>query len=488
MLKFSLLFFVFCITTFAHAEQNTKTPIQHLVVIFQENRPFDHYFGTYPEAENKKGEMPFFARSHTPRINGLTRALLQQNQNLVNPFRLSPRQASTTNNPKHTYTILQQNLHAGLVDQFVQHSGTSCNPPTIVMGYFDGNTVTAMWNYAQHFAMSDNFHSTCVAASTVGAINLISGQTHGAIPATLTVASVPIVVDQTLINDIDPKYDMCSATSATVELTGINIGNLLNKKKVTWGWFQGGFRNCKKTHEGPIGEVLDYVPHHNPFQYYKSTSNPNHLKPSSVNKIGKTDRANHLYDLTDFWKAIDHGNIPAVSFLKARAFQNGHGGNSDPFLEQEFLVSTINRLQKLPEWKSMAIIIAYDDAGGWYDHEMPPIINQSQTSADALLAPGNAGSNTPSCSYQGRLAYGQRLPFLLISPWAKENYIDHKMIDQTSILRFIEDNWDLGKIGDCSFDSLAGSIEHMFNFHKKHVPYLLLDKRTGQVKEKGCRS
>jgi Phosphoesterase family len=116
----------------------------------------------------------------------------------------------------------------------------------------------------------------------------------------------------------------------------------------------------------------DYVPHHNPFQYFASTANPLHWPLRSVAMIGKTYRANHLYDLTWFWRAARASHLPAVSFLKAPAYQNGHPGNSDPLDEQVFLVIVLNRLQQLPEWRHMAVIIAWDDSDGWYDHVMRP--------------------------------------------------------------------------------------------------------------------
>lgn len=455
--------------------QKTNTPIKNLVVIFQENRPFDHYFGTYPVALNYPGEPTFVPSPKTPTVNGLTVALQTINQNLAQPFRLSPSQANTCN-PVHAYTPLQQACDSGLMDKFVQSNGINCTPHEIVMGYFDGNTVTALWNYAQHFSMSDNFHTTNIGASTMGAINLVSGQTHGTIPHNLG----NFLVDGTLINDIDPKYDNCSK-GPTAELTGKNVGNLLNASGVTWGWFQGGFADCSATHIGPNGtDVIDYVPHHNPFQYYQSTSNPNHTPPSSPEMIGRCDQANHLYDILDFWQAATIGNLPSVSYLKAPAFENGHAGNSSPLLEQQFLVRTINRLQKLPQWKNMAIIITYDDSGGFYDHEMPIIVNQSQIPNDALTGPGMAGTNPPLGGYQGRPGYGMRVPFILISPFAKQNYVDHSLTDQTSILRFIEDNWNLGRIGGFSFDAFAGSLLPMFNFNKKHNKRLILNPETGE--------
>ena len=111
--------------------------------------------------------------------------------------------------------------------------------------------------------------------------------------------------------------------------------------------------------------------------YYSMIANPHHLPPTKVAMIGNTDQANHQYDLSDFWNAAENGNLPAVSFLKAPRYQNGHAGYSDPIDEQHFLVSTINHIEELPEWSDIAIIISYDDSYDWYDHMMPPIISQS---------------------------------------------------------------------------------------------------------------
>jgi phospholipase C len=226
-------------------------------------------------------------------------------------------------------------------------------------------------------------------------------------------------------------------------------------------------------------EVGDYTAHHEAFQYYASTSNPHHLPPSSVQMIGHTDQANHQYDLADFWAAADAGHIPSVSFLKAAKYQNGHAGYSDPLDEQHFLVDTINRLQRLRQWRHMAIVIAYDDSDGWYDHVMPPIVNHSSDPVyDALTGPGMCGQ-IGAGAYQDRCGYGPRLPLLVISPYARRNSVDHSVTDQASILRFIEDNWSLGRIGDQSFDEKAGSLDGLFKHHRSRHR-LILDPETGE--------
>jgi phospholipase C len=162
-----------------------------------------------------------------------------------------------------------------------------------------------------------------------------------------------------------------------------------------------------------------------------------------------------------------------VSFLKAPAYQNGHPGNSNPLDEQEFIVRTVNRLQQLPQWKDMAVIIAADDSDGWYDHVMPPIVNKSNTTLDYLCGDVSEGPGA-------RCGYGPRLPLLVLSPYARENYVSHALTDQTSILRFIEDNWlDGERMSDISFDRIAGSLGDMFDFAKPRMRRLILDPAMG---------
>jgi phospholipase C len=169
-----------------------------------------------------------------------------------------------------------------------------------------------------------------------------------------------------------------------------------------------------------------------------------------------------------------------VSFLKFQSADTGHPADSTALAEQHYLVDTINALQRLPEWKNMAIMITYDDSDGFYDHVMPPIVSKSNDSAnDSLLGPsGLCGTPAPG-SYLDRCGYGTRLPFLVISPFAKQNFVDSTTTDTTSVLRFIEDNWNLGRLGDQSFDAIAGSILNMFNFAGPNVPPLFLDPDTG---------
>ncbi|MDQ2832601.1 MAG: alkaline phosphatase family protein [Acidobacteriota bacterium] len=525
-----------------------SSAIKHVVVIFGENVSFDHYFGTYPNALNNPGGTPFTTAAGTPIPNNYVKnpSLLTANPNLngannstalnsvaANPFRLDIAQAAT-GDQDHAYTPEEQSFDGGKMDLFPLYVGTPdsaaapsvpnlavstgapaiANTTGLTMGYFDGNTVTALWNYAQHYAMNDHSFGTTFGPSTPGAINLASGQTNGVInPLNVSYA---IVADGnggfTDINDADPTGDLCSKASANFSMSGKNIGDLLNTANVSWGFFEGGFDLTVTNSNGTTGCArssasanipgrrvnVDYIPHHQPFQYYASTANLNHNRPTKGVAIGAADAAgaNHQYDMHDFTDALAAGSMPAVSFLKAPGIQDGHAGYSDPLDEQTFIVNTINAIEKSQFWSSTAIIINYDDSDGWYDH-LNDFVNGSATVADSLngagvcissTAAGNAlpGVTAATLHAQGRCGYGPRLPLMVISPWAKKNSIDSTVTDQSSIPRFIEDVFLSGtRIGGGSFDSIAGPLTSMFDFSNGATPpnpnIVTLDPTTGKV-------
>jgi phospholipase C len=391
----------------------TRTPIRHIVVIFQENVSFDHYFATYPRAANTDGQH-FHASPFTPAVDGLlpatshslppslrhTTNLITSNPNSSLPQRLDSTATGATGNAggqltcdqDHDYSDEQQAFDGGNMDRFVQSVGTGggtspfgapCNA-NVVMDYFDGNTVTGLWNYAQRFAMSDNSYGTTFGPSAPGAINLVAGDT-GNVDTTHEVNSPSVSTSTSpdgditpdglggfsLTSDAQPYWDDCSTRDA-VAISGQNIGDELNAAGLSWGWFQGGFRPstsysaaltatghtgqststfiadefktagfqnsvphssnqglCDAVH--PIGLALggtgqwgykdDYIPHHEPFDYYASTANPHHLTiptdasgndtlagldtigtdtQSYVNGVPQFDTPNHEYDMSDF--------------------------------------------------------------------------------------------------------------------------------------------------------------------------------------------
>lgn len=518
----------------AFAAAPTRTPIKHLVVIFDENVSFDHYFATYPQAANPEGEPVFLPALGTPAANTLLRSnLLRTNPNTnpangpdaALPFRLDRSQASTADQ-NHGYTAEQLAYHGGKADLFPLHTGNG-SPGGVgafatrgqVMGYYDGNTVTALWRYAQRFAMSDNSFTDTYGPSTPGAIEIVSGQTNGLhIKASSQKnatrdAPSPFIADGqgglTMINDIDPAGDVCSLPGEQVWMEGRNIGDLLTARGVSWGGFMAGFdlsrhnpngsTGCQRATYSPVvaQTVVDYIAHHNWFQYYPSTANPQHLRPSGIAAIGQTtgidgktrDPANHQYDLEDFFAATQAGHMPAVSFLKLPAYQDAHAGYSDPLDEQEGVVRLVNFIQSRPEWKDTAIIVAYDDSDGWYDHAfVTPDHSSHDAEADQLDAPGICGAHPAPAGLKGkpvngRCGPGTRTPLLVISPWARRNAIDHTLLTQSSVLRFIENNWLEGtRIGGGSFDADAHDLDGLFDFDAPpRTEPLYLDPKDGAI-------
>ena len=566
---------------------STTTPIKHVVVIFQENVSFDHYFGTYPVAANTSGQ-PFRPSRHTPAVNNLADTkglngkgtLLTNNPNRndagtqVNPRRLDPANIADVLmcDQDHNYNDEQKAFDGGAMDKFVTTvgNGARTNPTGVpcsksdVMNYYDGNTVTAMWNYAQHYALSDNSFGTTFGPSSPGAINLVSGDTGG-VGLMINGANTngDTVPDgkggNSLIEDAQPYYDDCSTRDAAT-LTGKNVGDLFNAAGLSWGWFQGGFKPttsfavatggtqptatftpdqfkgkfaqapatdqglCNAVH--PVGAAFggtggtvagptnygnkdDYIAHHEPFQYYASTANPHHLAPASLAAIGtdtqtvtngvpQFNTANHQYDVSDFDSlvgAIAHGylspdHLPAVSFLKAPGYQDGHAAYSDPLDEQQFVVDEINNLQHTPDWSSTAVVLAYDDSDGYYDHVYSGVHNPSNTTGvanppgpqDWLSGTGLCGDTTkqtPLAGQSGRCGYGPRLPLLVISPYARHNAVDHTTTDLSSVVKFVEDNWKLPRIAG-SYDAIAGPLTNLFDFHHGDNRKLYLDPVTGQ--------
>ena len=513
----------------------TATPIKHLVIIYGENVSFDHYFATYPHSTNPSGEPSFSPRPRAIAFGGTSTEtavdnlsnnhLLLNNPNYTNtanganaaqPYRLDRTQAATADQ-NHAYQAEQEAYDAGKMDLFPKYTGAA-SPGGVgafgtkgqVMGFFDGNTVTALWNYAQYYAMSDNAFSDTYGPSTPGALAAVSGQTNGAVVVKGS-SSAEVSDGQggiTLDGDVDPAYDTCSSATSTLYMTGKNIGDLLNAADITWGGFMGGFdlgltnsnstTGCaRSTIATAVGAATaDYIPHHNWFQYYASTANYTHARPARLGDIGfsfqtngTADPANHEYDLVDFKTALRNGVFPAVSYIKMPAYQDAHAGYSDPLDEQVGVVDLINQIMRSPDWKSTAIIITYDDSDGWYDHQFVTPTTSSYGSLDALNGTGVCGTGTEPDGLNGTPVHGlcgpgTRIPFMVISPFSRQDYVSHTLINQASIVKFIEYNWLSGEtLGGGSFDANAGSIRDMFNFSTGHAtaPHLILDPTEGTI-------
>ena len=184
------------------------------------------------------------------------------------------------------------------------------------MDYYDGNTVTGLWNYAQHFSLSDNSYDSVFGPSTPGALEPDQRARRTAPRRRRSPAGS--VENGRRDRRSRTRPTMTARAPTTVQMSGKNIGDVLNDHHLTWGWFNGGFKPTTRANGPPArpsaalrppnvggASVADYSPHHEPFQYYASTANPHHLPPSAPSKIGQTDQANHQYDLTDFDTAVE---------------------------------------------------------------------------------------------------------------------------------------------------------------------------------------
>ena len=302
---------------------------------------------------------------------------------------------------------------------------------------------------------------------------------------------------------------MCSTAADQNTIAGKNVGDLLNAQGVTWGWFQGGFdltvtnpngttglqpRSTPATVPAPRATSTDYIPHHAPFQYYASTANPTHARPSRVAAIGHTyetdgtttEPANHQYDSHDFFDALQAGNFPAVelpqgarlsgrargllrtrstsrtsstSVVTRRAGRAASGSSTADRLR-------VRRLRRLVRPPGAADREPVDERAPTRSTARASATSGAQQNGAAPTTPllGNAGGRRSARPAQGRCGYGTRIPLLVVSPFAKKNYIDHTLTDQSSVLQVrrgqLARRRSASRPGG-SFDTIAGTIENM---------------------------
>ena len=352
-------------------------------------------------------------------------------------------------------------------------------------------------------------------------------------------------------------------------MSGTNIGDELNAAGLSWGWFQGGFRptttfadalaatgatrpadahvhpgrvqepsstsanrpahasqpgHLRHRHagrrrarrrRGQYGYKDDYIPHHEPFQYYASTANPHHLPPASAlaqhrqadtqTYVRRRAAVRHRqppvrHERLRPARGGDHSAtscppsaLPAVSFLKAPGYQDGHAAYSDPLDEQAFVVNEINALKQTPDWSSTAVIVSYDDSDGWYDHayQRRAPTRRSHGAPDAPVTGTRARAARDAARRPaGPLRLRPATAAAVISPWAKQNAVDHTLTDQSSIINFVEYNWHLPAIKG-SFDQalqatdakegIPFDLAGLFDFTSCSASPLILDPATGRI-------
>ncbi|MGC8519646.1 MAG: phospholipase C [Steroidobacteraceae bacterium] len=440
--------------------------IEHVIVLFQENRSFDHYFGAYQHPRGATvtglldGEGNVHRRFHGLQKNpaGIPYSYLPMPENILGfdgrlfknqPFHLGPYMPPWENlpwDPEHHFFRMFAQVDNGAMDQFValalkrHHAPFSragerdlqlldeSRPSGAVLGHYTRQDIPHYHHLADEYVLFDHFFQAMSGGSTCNALYLVAA--HSALwrgaPANLRGSFSPPLFDLpydphgVLINDLPPLNGPTEAdphalkfSPPPAEQTYPNIGDRLNAAGISWAWYNEGWNAVKPwALKSAFGRdsgsaVIDtnrlYVPHHNPFQFY----------PSWFDNV----RAGHIRDSEDFLADARRGALPSVSFVKATGVHDEHPADSAPRWGEAWVMSLLRAVADGPAWNKTAVLITYDEGGGFWDHVAPP-------------RPDAYGCGT-------------RIPALLVSPWARRGYVDHRIADTTSVLAFIETRFGL---------------------------------------------
>lgn len=355
----------------------TASPISHLIVVILQNHSFDNLFGTYPGANGLDPNAPSYKQADAAGT-------------IISPTLLNTLNTADLNHDRTSYLAAYD---SGKMDKYAATNGD------LSMGYFD-NTLTGVtndgktygiatvWNYAKQFALADQFFAAAMASEPANMMYMIAATVHD----DRTAGSLPY-------------YDHCSVGVAAKgggtiaqPLTETTVGDQLNANKVSWTWYQGGFSTSVD------GTCVNYVPQENPFQYFTSMEYSANLSD---------------FDMPDFQTTLENQTVPSVVFITAAPVASMHPGGGDMSNGIQWLDNLVTTVMKSPVWPSTAMVVLWDESGGWYDHVPPPQLANS-------------------------IGLGARVPVLMISPFAKAGTISHRTMDFVSILRFIQWNWGLG--------------------------------------------
>jgi phospholipase C len=473
--------------------QGLRDKIDHIMVVFQENRSFDHYFGAYQRPgggalaglldrqgrvdarftglQKNAAGVPYGYLPVPINVPGFQDALIENR-----PFHLAPYISAGHNvpwDPMHHFFRMWVQMDNGAMDRFValalgghhtlREKGAVTDPIDMmfaqstpsgaVVGFYTRDDVPFYHHLADQYVLLDHFFQAMSGGSTGNALYLAAARSamRRNPPPGHIGSLTPPVFDQfydasgVMINDVAPVNGPTEVFMGPLDLspppdeqTYPNIGDRLNAASLPWAWYNEGWNAVKpwalKTAFGP-GDgsiVVDtpnlYVSHHNPFQYY----------PSWFANV----KAGHMRDSADFFEDLKAGRLPRVSFLKATGGRDEHPANSAPRWGEEWVAGLLKALGQSRLWEKSAVVITYDEGGGFWDHVAPP-------KPDAY-----------GC--------GTRVPALLISPWARRGYIDHRVADTTSVLALIEARFGLQPLQQR--DAQAYNLLDGFDFSQKPRP------------------
>lgn len=427
----------------AKSTQGGLEKINHVVVIYLENRSFDNMFGTFPGANGLEAakKAPLQVDRDGKPYEVLPPILGEKTKEpepkfpakLANaPFDVGPfvKQNETHRDLVHRFYQNQEQIDGGKNDKYAAWSDAG----GLVMGYYDTSN-TRLWALAKEFTLADNFFQAAFGGSFLNHFWLICACTPhyengpAAIRAQLDkdghlVKDGALTPDGYAVNTIHPFYPPYPAKSSVVAnrlppQTMPNIGDRLTAKGRSWAWYSGGWDAALAgRNEG------DFQYHHQPFAYFASTAE------------GTKARAQHLKDETKLFEAVAKGKLENVVFFKPVGIENQHPGYADVAGGDSKAAKLIDAIRKSKLWKDTAIIVTYDENGGFWDHVAPP-------KAD-------------------RWGPGTRIPAMVISPYAKRGFIDHTQYDTTSILKLIETRYGLEPLG--TRDKAANDMTAAFDF------------------------
>ncbi|MGE5169652.1 MAG: acid phosphatase [Rudaea sp.] len=468
------------------AERTGLARIEHVVVIYAENRSFDNLYGLFPGANGIANATPAqytqVDRDGTP-LPHLPPVWKGKSpdpafpRDLPNrPFRIDAPPIDLSLSVKtrdliHEFYRNQEQIDGGRNDRFVAASDAGA----LVMGYYDGSPLS-MWKWAREYTLADHFFMAAFGGSYLnhfwlvcacapidrgapqGARAQLDGrgflQTKASSPASALTGPPEYVggavtPDGYSVNTTQPPYqpsrvppaaggDPRYADPAKRTLppqTQKTIGDTLSAKGISWAWYAGAWNVALKDGMQPPGAkrtviyntasgAPNFVPHHQPFNYFARFAPGTH------------DREQHLRDYADFVAGIDKGDLPQVAFYKPQGSLNQHPGYADVLSGDEHVAEVVARIKASPLWDSTAIIVTYDENGGFWDHVAPP--------------------------KGDRFGPGTRIPAIVVSPFAKRGYVDHTPYDTTSILKFITRRFDLEPLPGVR--AAAGDLTNAFDF------------------------
>ncbi len=418
--------------------------IEHVVVIYLENRSFDHLFGAFPGANGlanagaAAGQVdekeqpyeflpaPLDLRPKSPVPYGQITARLPNGPFPLDRYYRPDQQLGSL---IHAYYQQQAQINGGKMNRFALASDAK----GYAMGYWDASRLM-LWDYATRYTLADNFFHAAFGGSFLNHFWLVCACTpvYPNAPAKLVakldatgamVTDGGVTPDGYAVNTLEPVGGPHDPNLDPARLLPVQslptIGDRLSEKGINWAWYSGGWSEAEAG-TAPEG-TFSY--HHQPFAFFARFQK------------GNPDRAKYLKDLQDFLADIDRGTLPAVAFYKPRRGINQHPSASDVVSSDRHAGEILQRLEKSPQWPKMLVIVTYDENGGFWDHVAPPV--------------------------RDRWGPGTRVPTILVSPFAKRGFVDHTPYDTTSILKLIEARFELVPLtaADARADPMLNALQ-----------------------------